>query len=150
MNCDRCNKDGAKPYKYKEGGEFYTVNLCEDCFNVLSGNAKQGSNQSLLNMQRRCPSCGRSLSEIRKTGYFGCANCFSYFKAEIIRVIDKYQGGVISSPDKKRKELEVMLLEDEYVELLSTQASGANSAVVNNRLAEIEVRLASLGVRIDE
>lgn len=167
MFCDRCNKDGAKPYKYNDGGISHSVNLCDECFGFLSNPKREGQRQTsttnenvqdgvtpkktILGMERRCPTCGKTLASIRKTGYIGCADCFRFFKAELVPIIDKLQNKIISAPEKKQREMSIILLEDEYATLLSQ--NGRNPAEMNaisNRLRQIESQLASLGVRVDE
>jgi len=167
MLCDRCNKDGAKPYKYNDGGSVHNVNLCDSCFDFLS-NPQRGSQRqtsktaeiaegvavpkkTILGMERRCPTCGKTLASIRKTGYIGCADCFRFFKAELVPVIDKLQNKIISAPEKKQREMSIILLEDEYTSLLTQ--NGRNPAEMNaisSRLRQIEEQLASMGVRVDE
>ena len=150
MKCNRCNKEGARPYKYNDGGDAVTVYLCDGCYEELNSPAPERKTSGLLGMERRCPSCGRSLKEIRRTGYFGCADCFFCFKRELVSVIDKFQNKVISSPEKKQKELTIMLLEDEYTELLNKTANGTQeNAAICRRLRAIEEQLASLGVNVD-
>jgi len=163
MNCFRCNKEGAIPYKYKVEGRVETVYLCGDCYAELSRGGQvrsqtadragdEASRQGgLLGMERRCPACGTKLSSIRKTGYIGCAECFSYFRNELIPVMDKFQSNIISNPEKKRREMEIILLEDEYIRLSSKKAASLPERnAVAARLGEIELRLADLGVRVDD
>lgn len=152
MNCNRCNKEGAKPYKYTDNGNCYTIYLCDGCFAEVNAPAPQEEEKrsGILGMERRCQSCGRSLKEIRRTGYLGCADCFLSFKNELIQLIDKYQNKVISSPEKKQRELAIILLEDEYTDLLAKGArSQAEIPSVSRRLRQIEEQLLQLGVRVD-
>jgi len=153
MICNRCNKEGAKPYKYKDGGRELLVHLCDQCFSEVSGGI--GNNTAtrrggILGMERKCPSCGKTLASIRRTGYIGCSVCFSFFKNELVSVIDKFQNKIISAPEKKQREMQVILLEDEYSSLLSRNTGSASEMTrISNRLREIEAQLASLGVRVD-
>ncbi len=157
MNCNRCNKQGAKPYKYNDNGTVASVYLCDACFSEisLSNNQAQRSQptqqSSLLKMERKCPACGKTLASIRKTGYLGCAECFLAFRSELISVIDKFQNGIISSPEKKQREMAVMMLEDEYSALLMDSGRRPTEiSATSRRLKEIEAQLAELGVRVDE
>ena len=162
MKCNRCNKDGAYPYKYNENGCEYDVSLCDSCVEELRRagamerltplqKSTERRSPSILGMERRCPSCGKSLASIKKTGYFGCANCFFAFRSELIPTIDKLQNNVISAPEKKQRELTVILLEDEYAQLLSKRSRHpAEMNATADRLREITAQLASLGVRVDE
>ena len=161
MNCYRCNKTGADPYKYRVGDGIETVYLCAACRDVYTGtkpDAPSGvpralSNSAsggLLGLERRCPSCGMKLSSIRKSGYIGCAGCFSYFRNELIPVMDRFQSNVISSPEKKRREMTIIMLEDEYSRLSARETAGIPERnAVSQRLCEIEEKLASLGVLVD-
>ena len=162
MNCFRCNKEGATSYKYKVGSRIETVFLCESCSNALFeadgrrsapsiGADSAGKAGSLFGVERRCPSCGTKLSAIRKTGYIGCAGCFTYFKSELLPLIDAYQDNVIYSPKKKRREMSVILLENEYYRLSAKEnMSLPERNAVSARLKEIERELNSLGVSADD
>lgn len=162
MRCNRCNKEGAKPYKYKDNGSVYDVYLCDECFARLSAPAEycaeprvseavRGGKGSILGMERRCPSCGTSLASIRKTGYLGCGNCFKYFRGELAQTVDKFQNGILSSPEKRQRELSIILLEDEYFALIERRNRRPNElGAISARLKEIERQLAELGVRVDE
>lgn len=99
-----------------------------------------------LGFERKCPACGMALPKIRKGGYIGCAVCFSSMKNELIPIIDKMQNYVISEPEKKRKEMRIILLEDEY----SSIVSGSGDAASARRLAEIEQELIELGVKTED
>lgn len=253
MNCNRCNKQGAKPYKYNNGGVITDVYLCDDCFKLLSssdggrrqteerafgreqtedsvpvsprgrggadplsslavggeknpvrgdgrvrtnadlsadergrgGNfarnaevtrrendervnaeGREGENSSkkserasdksasktrsgsILGLETKCPTCGASFQEIKRTGYLGCADCFTFFKSRLEPVIDKFQGGVISNREKKQFEMTVMMLEHEYMSLSEKLVEG-DSDGARRRMTEIEKRLAAMGVKVD-
>lgn len=162
MKCSRCNKDGAKPYNYNDGGRKTVVYLCDACLFELENShrhdpygsstdrrvSRTAENSGLLNMDRRCPSCGRALSAIRRTGYLGCANCFRAFRNELLTVIDKMQYFILSKPEKKQREMQIMLLEDEYARLLEEGTNGDYGSA-SRRLRDIEAQLEELGVRVD-
>ena len=166
MRCERCLKDGAVRYRYNDGQAEKKIWLCSECLSVLSrgegekipnagGERQRGSNAgaeksgktSFLGAERRCPSCGKTLSEIRKTGYLGCADCFDHFRYELIPVIDRFQCGALSDPGKTARVLEIIDLEEEYERISAMRAD--DIPTVNKyirRLSEIKARLAELGV----
>ena len=81
----------------------------------------------------------------------GCGNCFKYFRGELAQTVDKFQNGILSSPEKRQRELSIILLEDEYFALIERRNRRPNElGAISARLKEIERQLAELGVRVDE
>ena len=88
MLCAMCGNDQARVYTRRtESGET-KLYLCPDCYRrFMSGKASDTKN-----VRRTCPSCGTTLDEFRKTGYLGCADCYSAFREELIPTIRVLQG----------------------------------------------------------
>ena len=143
MNCDRCNKDGARPYKYTEKGVLKTVFLCPGCY------AASGAFSSAENV--RCIRCGTTLHRVKNTGYLGCADCFKYFGDDLLPLLDAYQAGAISRPDEKRKFIKIIKLQEEYDDLSSAVAPDEVAArAIARRLGVIREELERSGVIVDE
>lgn len=45
--------------------------------------------------ETRCPRCGMTLEEFRRTGLLGCANCYPYFREELAPVLRRVQGRTV-------------------------------------------------------
>ncbi len=93
MICDVCNDKHATVYFTQIiDGQMQKVNLCEGCAaekgvtdptgfalaDLLLGvgsDAKLGGGEG----ERVCPSCGFGQAEFKKTGRFGCSDCYTTF-----------------------------------------------------------------------
>lgn len=51
-----------------------------------------------------CPTCGETLDDIRKTGLFGCSDCYDTFSDQIIPVLEKTQGSSTHKEGEVQKE----------------------------------------------
>ncbi len=150
MVCKRCNNEGAIAYRYIKDGKEYQVELCHDCYNLLLGRQEPApKKKSFFDINLRCPGCGTSLDEIRRTGYIGCADCFKNFKNELVPVIDAFQNRAISRSREIQKEKDVMILAGEYEHLMAENLSSpANCAKNARRLKDIKLKLLALGVDV--
>ena len=61
MKCTQCGRPASK-YQIAAGGKTREAVLCPACYAALT--AREG---------RRCPACGMTLEEYRRTGLVGCA-----------------------------------------------------------------------------
>lgn len=47
-------------------------------------------------LQRKiCPKCGASIEDYRRTGLWGCGECYRVFREEILTAVRAMQGGMI-------------------------------------------------------
>jgi len=95
MLCDICKKNIAKVHLTQmDKGETKKVDLCEECAkakgiddptnfslaDILLGlGAAQEMEQASPGVELRCPHCGFTQAEFKKTGRFGCAECYQTF-----------------------------------------------------------------------
>jgi protein arginine kinase activator len=95
MLCDLCKKNVAKIHLTQmDKGETKKVDLCEECAkakgiddptnfsmaDILLGlGAAQEMDQVSPGQALRCPSCGYTQAEFKKTGRLGCAECYATF-----------------------------------------------------------------------
>ncbi len=93
MNCDVCKKKPATVFLTQiVDGKMQKVNLCEACSNekgvtdptgfaladlLLGLGASEEMEKS--SGGKRCPVCGFSQADFKKTGRFGCSNCYDVF-----------------------------------------------------------------------
>ncbi len=93
MNCDACKQKNATVFLTQiVDGKMQKVNLCEACSKekgvtdptgfaladlLLGLGASQEMEKSSTGM--RCPVCGFSQADFKKTGRFGCSNCYDIF-----------------------------------------------------------------------
>lgn len=93
MNCDVCKKKSASVFLTQiVDGKMQKVNLCETCskekgvtdptgFALADLLLGLGASQEMEkgSTTSRCPSCGFSQADFKKTGRFGCAGCYDAF-----------------------------------------------------------------------
>ncbi|MDC0066059.1 UvrB/UvrC motif-containing protein [Verrucomicrobia bacterium] len=107
MNCDVCNENHATVYLTQiVKGEMQKVNLCEDCAKekgvtdptgfaladaLLGMDADQEKGESVDLMI--CKACGFSHSEFKKTGRFGCSECYSIFQSGLESLVKAMHKG---------------------------------------------------------
>ena len=88
MDCFYCGKP-ASAYVINIGGKEETVNLCAECYRKM----KRKEDTSAQNV-KRCPSCGTTLADFRRTGLLGCAECYREFRADILPAVRTVQKGI--------------------------------------------------------
>lgn len=120
MLCQNCNKNEATTY-YKENinGEVRELHLCPACASKLTGGMTPnlgsffqnpfgallndsffgadpffGGVQQAIGGGRRCPTCGMTESELRRSGRAGCADCYTSFGDILLPYIKKLHGAV--------------------------------------------------------
>ena len=96
MLCDICKKNVAKVHLTQiDGGKTKKVDLCEECskakgvddptgFSLADlllglGAAQEMEHASTATGGNRCPNCGFSQSDFKKSGRFGCPDCYRTF-----------------------------------------------------------------------
>lgn len=103
MYCTQCGRPASR-YKIVTGGEEREVVLCPACYQALYG--RQNA--------RRCPSCGMTFEDYKRTGLLGCAKCYRYFRRELLPAVRDIQGGTAhtgKTPGKDAGENYELLLE---------------------------------------
>lgn len=107
MKCDNCKISKATIFvSQKVGDKFQKVNLCKQCASekgiedptayalveMLEGMGKQmiiGSGAT--RDEPICPDCGFSLTDTKKTGRYGCANCYQVFRDRLDPLLEAIQ-----------------------------------------------------------
>lgn len=129
MLCEKCKKNEAKINLVKiVNGEKQEIWLCEECAKniseipflstlgkeiefpfqgFLTGVISNISNSSGESVQKRenlkCPNCGTTEQEFKKTGKVGCSMCYNVFSSEIEKVLKNKSTEHIGKIPKKSK-----------------------------------------------
>jgi len=110
MNCDLCGQEEAVIHIQQiSGSDEVELHLCEKCAalkgitagedkvdfsitNLLTGlvDVKGISNES--SSKKVCPRCGLTVQRFKKNGSLGCNECYTVFRKEISRIIEKMFG----------------------------------------------------------
>ncbi len=99
MQCDVCKKNKATVHltQIGEGGKVHKVDLCETCArekgvqdptgfslaDLLVGLGSGGEETKVEAPGIRCPSCGFSQADFKKTGRLGCSECWNTFEEQL-------------------------------------------------------------------
>ncbi len=84
MLCEVCHRNEAERKLNKSvGGTVKTLYVCKECFNR--------GGQIPPEAEKKCPHCGRTLSQIKSTLIVGCPHCYDFFKIELYPVIRQVQ-----------------------------------------------------------
>ena len=109
MLCDKCGKNPATThYTQIINGEKKEYHLSSQCAQGMEGPELFEGFPNLFGtlfsqpvfqpgrteqvMERRCPRCGASFSDIAETGLLGCADCYGAFLKELSPSISRIHG----------------------------------------------------------
>lgn len=158
MLCACCKKNPAKPYTRKEDGKDLSLNLCEECYEKLYPEREEESDffASFVgggeSGEKRCPACGTTLEDFRRTGLLGCAYCYTAFREALLPTVHYAQGKLHhegKSPSGRADEqydlIRELVHEQERLKarIEAAQAEGDDFVAnkLKTRLAEINRRL---------
>ncbi len=88
------------------------------------------SNDSGLNdleLDKFCPKCNSSLTDVLKTGIVGCANCYKVFEAEIKDLLLKKQGSINHIGKVSSKHISKIKIKEKIKELEEQKNAAAAS-----------------------
>ncbi len=166
MLCQECKKNPATVHMTKIVNNMKTqLHLCESCagkredFSWFAPFSINDLLTSFLEPMKttvttesspsiKCDRCGLDYREFKKTGRFGCENCYMVFKNEIHPIIKRIQGGASRHMGKRpvgqRNRLRTTSTNRE-IEELKRQLQGAinieafeEAAKLRDRIRELE------------
>lgn len=131
MNCDVCKKKTATVFLTQiVDGKMQKVNLCEACSNekgvtdptgfaladlLLGLGASEEMEKS--SGGKRCPVCGFSQADFKKTGRFGCSNCYDVFMDGLEPMLKNMHKGIEHKGKVPPRLLKLKQREDELKKL---------------------------------
>ncbi|MEE2752754.1 MAG: UvrB/UvrC motif-containing protein [Candidatus Latescibacterota bacterium] len=97
MICQNCNEEEASVVITKLVGEQHSIShLCKDCSNSLGGPSGVAISIQTLTSEsssmENCKTCGKSFSDFRKSGLFGCSDCYTHFDEHLTKLFKRVQG----------------------------------------------------------
>lgn len=109
MLCDKCGKNPATThYTRILNGQKKEYHLCSHCAQGMEGSDLMGGFPNLFGslfsqpafqpgrgahaVERRCPHCGASFSDIAESGLLGCAQCYTAFLKDLTPSISRIHG----------------------------------------------------------
>ncbi len=85
--CVYCGK-AASAYSLISDGEERKIFLCPACYHKMFA-AQEGREEK---DKKVCPSCGTSPEDYRRTGLWGCPDCYRVFREELLSTLRSVQG----------------------------------------------------------
>ncbi|HHV38678.1 MAG TPA: hypothetical protein GXX70_04175 [Tepidimicrobium sp.] len=163
MLCQNCNQKNATVHYTKIiNGEVDELHLCDECAKGIDDFDTSFSFHKLLTglidsvqteaMERqdsdiKCSFCGLGYREFKKTGRFGCANCYNSFKGKLIPLLKGIHGHnthVGKVPKRANQDIirrrEIDRLREE-LDLLVAREAFEEAAVLRDKIKELEDQL---------
>lgn len=166
MLCQNCNKRPANIHLTKVvNDERVDLHLCEKCAqesakiefdylftfnNFLAGLLDLPSGYSVKNTQvnkkdsYKCENCGMSFDEFKRTGKFGCAQCYNVFNDSLEPILKRLHGNVHHS-GKLPQRIGGAIKVKKEIERLRTQLESAikdeeyeKAAQIRDKVRELE------------
>ena len=154
MLCEKCKKNQAVTHiRQNINGNLTEMHLCESCAAEISGKFENEygklfsdfgfgidsmltslfgqdflSENLLSEKTERCPMCGSSINEIRKSGNVGCSQCYDAFREHLMPLIQRVHGKTVHNgkiPESAGKEItakaKISELEKELKQAIDSQ-----------------------------
>ena len=116
MLCEECHeREASVVVTTVINGESTSRNLCRECVKKYqNGGDVSALLAAILSSMykaredgdKKCESCGMTLSEFRKGGMLGCAACYKTFRSELTPMITKIQGRTEHAGKRPRQNAE--------------------------------------------
>lgn len=119
MTCEQCGKNKATVHLTEiVNDQISKLNLCESCAKQKGADAEQhfgiadllaalsegeggtsgagggasAATGDLIPSKNRCPKCGLTAEDFKKTGRLGCSECYSAFKSNLAPLLKRIHG----------------------------------------------------------
>lgn len=103
LKCDLCSKPATVHLTQIVNNKIHKVDLCEECAQAKGVTDPSGFSLADLLMKAsmnpepagdaRCDSCGFTQQDFKKTGRFGCPNCYDHFSKMLEPMLDTMHKG---------------------------------------------------------
>jgi len=173
MECQECHERKATlHFKHIINGQETKVSLCEVCAkkkgyltypeegfslnDLLSGLFQKdgiplnaagtaNSNQPKQPQELKCSSCGRTFSEFKKAGKFGCAHCYASFDSKVEPILrrvhagnTKHTGRIPKRAGKYIQQKQLISSHKEELKQLIEDEEFEKAAVLRDKIRELE------------
>lgn len=161
MLCDNCHNRVANVHLTQIiNNEKVDIHLCENCardnnymnfsgicdisnfFNSILGFTEQPYMNTPK--QETCKGCGMTFDDFKKTGKFGCADCYSTFSDKIEPIVRRIHGNVVHG-GRTPKGTEVKVMQLSEADMLKKQLEDAIKVENFEEAAKIRDKIKALG-----
>lgn len=104
-----------------------------------------GTTKSNQSQELKCPSCGRTFSEFKKAGKFGCANCYASFGSKVEPILrrvhagnTKHTGRIPKRSGKYIQQKQLISSHKEELKQLIEEEEFEKAAVLRDKIRELE------------
>lgn len=160
MNCDVCKQNQATVFLTQiVEGKMQKVNLCESCskekgvtdpvgFSLADMLLGLGAAQEIERggSVQKCPVCGFSQADFKKTGRLGCSNCYETFSEGLQTLIKGMHKGTTHLGKKPVRLAQSMEREAELKQLQRdlrtavTEENYESAALLRDQIRQMEVQ----------
>ncbi|MDP7069993.1 MAG: UvrB/UvrC motif-containing protein [Phycisphaerales bacterium] len=154
MKCDQCNRPAVVHQVIISNGTHREIHLCEihateagvpnpgkQPINKLMAKIKQPIATSVM---PKCPSCGTTLTHIRKSSLFGCPDCYDAFAQATRLLVESVQAGAHQHVGRNPKNIDATTTIRYESRRLVEELDRAVRAEQYERAAKIKAKLAEL------
>lgn len=104
LKCSICGQEATVHLTQIVNNKIHKVDLCESCaqkkgvtdpegFSLADLIAKGPLVPTSAEEQLVCPTCGQETADFRRTGRFGCSDCYEVFKSLVFPVLEDMHAG---------------------------------------------------------
>ena len=154
MKCDRCNRPAVVHQVIISNGKHQEIHLCE--IHAAEAGVPNPGKQPINKLMEKiskpttttvmptCPTCGTTLTHIRKSSLFGCPDCYDAFAQATILMIESAQAGAHQHVGRNPKNAPTDNTHRHESKRLVEELDRAVRAEQYERAAKIKAKLAML------
>lgn len=172
MLCNVCHKMHATiHFKHVSNNKIVEIHLCEDCaqekgINLFSMDAAPPGEQQFgladllagftdmpspvikeKKIVSKCPNCGITYVEFKKSGRLGCSECYEVFNSQLLPLLKRLQGSIyhsgktpgVKGKPEKRKSSTLLELRHELKKAIDKEEY-EKAAVLRDQIKKLEKR----------
>lgn len=158
MKCDACGEKEATVFLTQiVDGKMHKVNLCESCSkekgvndptgfalaDVLMGLGSEKSIESPSAVKTKCPVCGFTQADLKKTGRLGCSACYDTFADQLEGMLKNMHKG-ITHTGKSPARLRAVRERDDRIRVLRDDLDEAVASEQYERAASLRDQIRQL------
>ncbi len=173
MLCNVCHsKQATIHFKHVSNNEVVEIHLCGSCAqekginlfamedvpfgeqqyglaDLLAGFTDMPSSLEMKKVIRKCPNCGVTYTDFKKSGRLGCSECYKAFKDQLAPLLGRLQGSThhkgkipeIQGKSKKLMKRETIGELKVKLRYLIKKENHEEAAVIRDRIKDLEKKM---------